>query len=389
MKQAKTQPGFIMILVLMVTALTVVLASYLMNKTMVFVPIAKTTIETEKAEQLALGGLQLAMSQLAYAGISDKGKDEAAPEEKTDKQPTQQQQPPTQPGPAGGDAEGKKLLEVLLPVLNRWQQFTFDKAHDGFEGTISVCVMSEDGKININEIYDFNKHAFIGKQDEIKTVLKTIFDAIKKQNGGDITVEAFEKFLKERQSKLFDVTELITIKGFESFKDFLFYVPSDTSKSDTQKNQPIYLTDLFTIWSQSQTIDPWLLSTSVIRTLGLKQPEIGNKEQKEKIGGIVKTFRSTNTWPADWNKNFAKLYEKEFNGLPKGVQSLLGTTFAPRVFSVLSQATVGKFSKRCFAIIEREKAESPKPVLPQSQAQQQKKEKPSPAIVTLKKLYWI
>ena len=49
-----------------------VLISFIINRSTVFFPLAQTAIDREKAKELAMGGLQLASSQLAYADVVEK-----------------------------------------------------------------------------------------------------------------------------------------------------------------------------------------------------------------------------------------------------------------------------------------------------------------------------
>jgi len=48
--------------------------------------------------------------------------------------------------------------KTLLPHLNRWQTFHLTKDIDGVDGTIYICISSEDGKLNINKAFDFDKN---------------------------------------------------------------------------------------------------------------------------------------------------------------------------------------------------------------------------------------
>lgn len=364
MNNTQAKSGFIMIMTLMIASLAVVLVTYIINRSIVFVPIAQTMIEREKARELALGGIQLAISQLAYADVKEK--------EKEEEKKTGAAQPTATPQDA---AQAKQFMESIWPYLNRWQIFTFTKAKDGFEGKIAICLMSEEGKIDLNAIYDFNKHAFTGNAQEqiaLKGVLKTIFESISKQLGGKDLFGVFEKFLKERQSKIRDVTELLTAKEFEPFKDRMFYEPAEQKTGEGK--EALFLTDLFTIWSQNPKVDPWFFSPSLGAALGLKAPAGTVEDRKNKSRELFKEFKPTYTWPADWNKLLGKMYGKEFAALPKGMQSLLETRFGPRVFSVLSYGTVGKITHRLFAILERER---------------EGVDKQQPAAVTIKELYWI
>jgi hypothetical protein len=362
MKTAETRHGFILITTLLVISLAVVMISVLINRSTVFFPLTQTVIEREKAQELAYGGLQLALSQLAYADVVQEKK-EPSPDQKDskDSKPDTQQQ--------AAVAQTQQFLKTLVPVLNSWQTIKLNAEHDGIDGEIKICLMSEDGKININELYDFKKHTFVGsskEQEELKKALASIFSAMKKASGSQDLLEALEAFLKKRDDKIRDVTELLTIKPFATFKNNIFYSPDAPQSSKGEKT--VYLTDIFTLWTHKKTIDPWLFSYSIRTLLELPAPD------KAAASEAIKGFKGSYSWPASWNTIFSKVYKKDFNSLPKGITPLLNTTFGPETFSVLSYGTVGQITHRIFAILERDTTD---------------RESKDPATVQIKKLYWI
>lgn len=349
---------------MMILALAMVLASFMINRSTIFFPLAQTAIDREKAKELAMGGLQLASSQLAYADVVEK-EESKAPAKKDDNKKDEQAE-----ASGKGTAQSRQMLKKLVPVLGRWQTVKLDAVKDGIDGEIKICIMSEDGKINLNELYDFQKHAFVGndkEREELKKALQEVFSGIKKAAGSEELFDALEAFLKERDDKLRDITELLTIKSFASFRNDIFYSPDHQSSSSKEK-KPLYLTDIFTLWSQKKSIDPWLLSYS-LRTI-LDLPEIDSGAIPE----ALKKFKGSYTWPAEWNDSLSKVYKKDFNSLPKGIATLFGLTFGPETFSVISYGTVGQITHRLFAIVERDTTD---------------REDKEPAKVLVKKLYWI
>ena len=60
-----TSQGYILVLTLIILSIMVIMVTQLFNKGRVHLYFAKTMIEREQAKQLALGGLHLAMNQLA------------------------------------------------------------------------------------------------------------------------------------------------------------------------------------------------------------------------------------------------------------------------------------------------------------------------------------
>ena len=374
MHNTRTKPGYIFILTLMVMALAVVVVSYIFNSGAIHVPFTKTMIDREKAKQLAFSGIQIAISQLSQTIDMPKAdkKEGAAP-------PTQSPVPKESPD----EQAAKELLKEILPALNRWQQFALQEEVDGIDGSMSVCLMSEEGKININALYDFKKHTFKGSpfQQEIN---KLLLREICKSVGKPELFDDIEKYLKARQYRLDDVTELLTIKGGEAFKEYIFYQPpaiTEAKKNSTPSQQPkknkkqVYLTDIFTVWSGKDTVDPWLLSDSLCALLGVKRAESSDIEsRKEMVKNIVKEFKTTMQFPADWKKLFEPLYGVEFKDLPKGVEYILNTKFEPKIFSVLSYGNVGAVTMKLLAVLERTK---------------QTAENQVSYGVTIKKIYWL
>lgn len=333
MNSTHNKPGYILALTLALMALFMFLATYVSNKGLIFSSFAKTMIDREKARQLAYGGIQLAISQLAV-------------QEENEKQEEKPEQSPN----------GKQLLKVILPNLGRLQKFNLKQNIEGVTGAIGIMITSEEGKININKMYDFEKHKFIGesmpgsKQEakddaNMKKMLQELFTQIREQTGADLFAE-FEKFLKERKYPINDVTELLAIKGFDVFKNNIYNDPSAD-----QKKSNLYLADIFTISSSKQSIEPWLISESLGSLLKLQR-----NSEKISIDELLKTFKDKSDWKNDWNKSLKNVYGIEFAALPKYIVSLLNPAFNPKIFSVFSYATIGSVTVRLIALLEREEA---------------------------------
>lgn len=349
--------GFVLVTTLMILSLAMVLIAFLINRSTVFFPLVQTCIDREKAKELALGGLQLASSQIAYADVIE---EKESGNKNNEKKATDNN---------NALAQSKQLLKTLIPILNKWQTIKLDTTKDGIDGEIRICITSEDGKININELYDFQKHEFIkGKeQEEFKKLLQELFGKLKKSSDSEDPLMSVEAFLKERTDSLRDVSELISAKAFAGFKNNIFFNP-DQQNSQSKDKKTLYLSDIFTIWSRKRTIDPWLMSYSIRSMLELAELSKGPYVE------AIKNFKGTYNWPTDWNNIFSKLYKKDFNNLPKGMQHLLNVNFGPETFSVLSYGTVGQVTHRLYAIIERDTINR----IPKE-----------PAKISIRKLYWV
>ena len=339
MKINHKQSGYILAITLAFIAMLMFLGAYVANKGLVFGAYSKTMINRQKAMQLATGGIQLAMSQIAGEPVK---KEKEQPKDQPAKG-AQAGKTPEQP------SEGKQLLKTLLPVFNKVQTFTLKQSIEGVNGTITLLIGSEEGKININAMYDFDKHKFSGEgaaQNDMKKVMQEVFVALKERTGADLFAE-FEKFLKERKYPLNDVTELLAIKGFDVFKNEVF---EDGQAAKDQKKPQIFLADLFTVSSPRAQIEPWFFSDSVLALLNLK------RDKEKSVDDLLKNYKDRSDWKNDWAKTLKPLYNIDYTALPKGIASLLNPTFAPRFFSVLSVGTVGGVPVRLLAIVERVKS---------------------------------
>jgi hypothetical protein len=320
------KPGYILTLTLALIALCMFISSYVFNRALVFDRLSRTMISREKSRMLASSGIQLGMSQLGSSASEEK-------EEKADAKEKA--------------SEGQQLLKAILPVLQKPQQYQLKQSIEGIDGMLILVLNSEEGKININRLYDYNKHQFVGEgqpNGDMKIMFKELFGLISQKIKGDL-FEDFEKFLKDRKYPLNDVTELLTIKKFEIFKNNVFFNPTVPGVQDK-----IFLTDIFTVSSSKKEIDPWLFSHSlkVLLQLNLNvNPE-----------DLLKNFKEQADWKNDWNKILTPVYGREFTSLPTMLATLLSPQFAPKIFTVLSQATVENVPVSTLAVLERAKATS-------------------------------
>lgn len=329
--------GYVMILTLIIVSLSVVLATYLARRSTIFNAFASTAIKREKAKMLALSGIQIAMSQLASTPEKDETKDK---DQKAKKSPS--------------DKFDKHLLKTILPTLNRWQTFILKEEVDGVDGKIKIVLSSEEGKIDINQIYDFKEDKFVGegqKDKDYKEAMETLFARIAQLSGGKNLFADFEKFLNDRKRKVHDVTELLTSKNFAAFKDTLFYVPRE---KEGAAERPVYLADIFTTWSPKKTVEPWLMSDSMLAILEIDRATAGDVDKRrESVREWLQGFKKDPEWRTDWDNVLKPVYGKDFNSFSKGIHFILNTHFEPTVFSVLSYGEFESVGQRLLAIVQR------------------------------------
>lgn len=319
------KPGYILMLTLAIIALCMFISSYVFNRAFVFDRLSRTMIDREKSRALAYGGIQLGMSQIAASDVQDQEAKGASADAKK-------------------PSDAQLLLKTILPIFQKSQKYQLKQSIEGIDAQITLMLGSEEGKVNINRLYDFNAHKFLGEgqpNSDMKLFFKELFGLISQKLKVEL-FDDFEKFLKERRYPLNDVTELLAIKSFEVFKGSIFFNEGSGNK--------IFLTDIFTVNSSKKEIDPWLLSHSlrVLLELNLNvNPE-----------DLIKNFKEQADWKNDWNKIFAGAYGREFASLPKSFAALLSPQFNPKVFTVLSQATVGKIPVITLAMLERIKKDN-------------------------------
>lgn len=319
------KPGYILMLTLATIALCMFISSYVFNRAFVFDRLSRTMINREKSRALTYGGIQLGMSQLA-GGPNDQKEQKSEGQQKA-------------------SSDNQQLIKAILPILHKAQKYQLKQAIEGIDANITLVLSSEEGKVNINRAYDFNAHKFIGEgqpSGDMKAVFKELFGLINKKLKVDL-FEDFEKFLKDRKYPLNDVTELLAIKSFEVFKNNVFFNPMAQEASDK-----VFLTDIFTVNSSKKEIDPWLLSHSMKVLLQLNV----NTNAED----LLKNFKEQADWKNDWGKIFTPVYGRDFTALPKSIAAVLNPQFSPKIFSILSQATVAQIPVTTLAVLERTKA---------------------------------
>lgn len=350
------KPGYILVLSLLMVSVLVIVVTQVFYQASSAFALSTTLVKREKAKVLALSGIQLAISQLTI--LADDKKKEAPEQASVQAAP----QKPSTEGSAKKDFY-KKLLEKILPTLNRWQEVEFTDKDYSFDGQIKFCISAEDGKINLNAMYDFERHQFKNKQYE--QAVRQLLATAQQITGQKNIIDTVFKFLKERKFPLNDITELLEIKDLEYFKTHVFYDPT------VQEKPALYLTDLCTTYGFSDKLQPWLLSNAVLQCLGLPHVQKDDSQSREQmVPEWLKKFDEKSDWPKAWNTVLKPVYGKDFSMLNKDVVVLFNQSFVPKVFSVVSYGTFGDVTQKCYAILQF----------------QENRDK---VIVFLEKVYWL
>ena len=309
-----------------------------------YIPFVRIVVSREHAKQLALSGLQYAIANVAF--VPKKEKEPSAFTKVTaDKQDAKLDK----------DFIAQEAIARFVPAINQWQTIELDDLVDGITGKLQICFMSEEGKININRVYDFEKKKFVGeraKGQDWKIILQELFKQVEKITNAKNLFAAFESILKKRDVPFDDVTELLQNKIFsDAFGVRSFYDP---------KQPGLYLTDLFTTFSSDMSLDVWLLSDALCKVLGIARASTQSTEnRKAHIEKIKKNLKQEYTWNLDWKPLLQPLYEQDIARINKIFVPLFQKSFDPKVLSVRIHATVGRAIIRLYAILERnERAEN-------------------------------
>lgn len=243
----------------------------------------------------------------------------------------------------------KRILYLWKYSQNFAKVFAADKEQSSNSISCSYAMMlgSEQGKVNINGLYDFAKSTWASP--EKKAFCKAFFTSISKFMKSKDTQEnflfdAFEKYLKKREAPFNDVCELFNIPEFAKlFPPEIIYTGSGQSKN-------LYIGELFTVCTEQDTINCIGLSRSFALLVGAKQENmIELLQQKDKIQEVMKLSSAGEQGLVTL---FDKVYGVDFKNIPQEFKSLLTMNFELNIFSIALTASVKKITSTVFAIIK-------------------------------------
>lgn len=332
----KHPSGSIIVIALLMLSIILFLTQQLIKNVYVGSIFMQTMADRQQATLLAIGGINLAIAQLDY-----KEKDPEGAQQGTTPQETNESK----------DKQRKAFLLRVLPHINRWQTYPLSQQIDGIDGQIKICISCEDGKININEIYDFKKQEFKGVFDERLKHLE-IHGKLK---AGEVHGKLIE-FFKQRQRKLDDVTELGTIEELKQL-DIFYHPPTPpVGKEKSRPNTKFALQDMFTTWTDNDKVNLLWLSDALCALSGLEQPKADDAQHKqEAYKQLIEQIKPE--MAQDWDNNF-KIIEPIYGSKPKPelmavLKNIFSKEFEPKVYSVLSYGKVGQVEQTLLAVIKR------------------------------------
>lgn len=371
------KPGYILVLTLMILSISTIVVTQIFYQGRLFNAFVPLIIEKEKARQIALAGIPIAIAQLSlqdayFTKEQDKEQKESA---RTDQKGTDQKKPP-KPTSKDITVHAKGMLKTLLTIQGRWQKFSLTYEADGIDAQLALCITCEDGKLNLNNLYDFKKHTFAqAPHMSIPDIFKTFAEASKKFTKNKNMFETIEETLKKRDDPLFDVTQVLDPIVLDMFRDYIFYVPADNpfatqdqeAKKTEQMMPRVFLADIFTVDTSPADIkiNPWVLSPSLKKILGFASKEIANEDsfKKEMEEFVEKVKIDDISWKKDWDTYLKPLYGVDFQSLPKEIAPFLSIKFEPRLFSVLCYSKVGRVLQKLLVILERNATETGESIL--------------------------
>lgn len=359
----------ILIFSLMIMGVVTLVTQQLVKSVTVGVAFSHAMVDREQAEMLALGGLRIAVAQLARSLQPEKIKDQ------------QQEKKLDMP-----EFSFKNFIEQVLPHLERWQSFELTKDIDGCDGRIQISMSAEEGKLAINQLFDEPQRVIT---NEAKALLKPF--SIKKKVPVNALPTQLAGFFKKRTNRVTDISELGTMT--ESIHLPLYYeppVPRTAKRGEEEPPRDIALQNLFTTWNREKVINPLVMSDAMCAILRVRRPQADDATRRaDRYKRLAENYNQLKNAKGDemW-KAFQILFETKPR-LPKEVMDFFSPVVEPRFFSVVSCGKVGEVSQKVLAIIERT---DPKPSAQKQNQQSRGAEKQSidpKSLFHIRRLCWL
>ena len=331
MKQSDSLPGYILVLTLLIISVSVLLVTHIISKTITFTHFAHLVTNREQAKLLAESGIAIACAELNVISTGT------------------------------GQNKISTQLTAQLPYLNTWQTFTLKQEVDGIDGVCQIYITCEDGKIDINSLYNYQKKDW--QRDETKPpsnppaankvgydgkkIMILLGDKLKKAFGEKNPVDILDQIFKNRKEPLEDLSAILSGKDMAKKKILLYAEPS----LGGEEKQPIALSDVFTIFTRKKNIQPLMLSPGIIQILGLKSP----LRTKDALS-FIKKIKPIMKWETSWNDTISSWYGVEYGSIAPEMSELFSSKIEGKTFSVISYGTIGTFTQKLCVIIQQEES---------------------------------
>lgn len=314
--QPRQQPGFVLITTLFLLFLAAAMVARLIVQVNSYRVIVAKAPEKVRAQHLALNVVSLVQRALSYNGENR--------EELT---------------------ESKRWL---LNNINRWQKIPLDEKTDGITGEIGFYVTSENGKINLNALYDAAKEEFNLLSDD---PYKIIFKQIRAATQDSSVEDDLNKTLDEREEEFEDISELLDGSLGKNQKITLFTaIPSERKE---QIITPFALTDLFAAEeSEPLKMHPFFLSTSVMKMLELKEIPSDDEGRKKIVDALIEQSPLwEKSWQQVWDTIVAPVVGKTVQQLPKELANIFDGASRAYSISVICYGKVNGVTQQLCAIL--------------------------------------
>lgn len=313
--------GFALLTVIALTAIlsfTVIALYYRSLSVTIGLPVI---IAQQEARQLAISGVQCAIAQLSTAGAEK---------------------------PAEKPHDKQTAIQSPFLVCNRWQTISLAA------GTITWMIVAEEGKININELFDWQSNTWQhpqepATQEPIKEK-RGLYQLLEKV-GASLHIERFSLLVRQllmtrQRVRLNDLSELLLEPMLAKKVTRLWPDPTTTEPA---------LFDLCTLYSRTASLNALYLSPSLCTIMGLRiiqQKVPFSVVAKE---GLQAMQATTALQAATWDAGIGKLYAKNY-AVIRPFEKLMTVEKSPTVFSVTSIGRRGAAEQKVFAILEVDKA---------------------------------
>lgn len=328
--------GYVLILSLMITSALTILITSIYNKVSVYIPYTRALNNQEKAKMLALSGIEIAAASLENIFNIDS----------TSESNSVNQDNKLADNNKSDAKENKKDNRLdLIELLNRWQTFNLDEKDNN---TVDIYISSQQGKINLSNIYDIDKKKY--RIDATSNVDAGKFLESLGKIGLGISKE-LPDFLQKKEFNIQDISELITLRALSDFKNKLFL----------QKDvDPPFLFDLFCAEETGVTVNPFLFSKSIKNILGFKDSDYEKNRDKNNISKILNNISPGSSLESVWDNGLNQLYGKLWKDIPENVRKLFTIQFDYSLFSVVSYAKVGSITQKVYAVLQEERIDKKK-----------------------------
>lgn len=333
--------GFILILTIFVLSLVVAMVTYLATTLNSSQAMSSVMIDRSRARNFALNGIELVRGALAHVD-----------------------------GPKGDKSE----FEWLVRNINRWQRYELQDGVGEIDGTLHIYVTCEEGKVNLNDMFDVKKKKFEIEQNSYFKDLWERIGTLFKQSGKTKSTTSLKEFLlkhlKDRTVELDDLSEIFAEESLARVPPIFPLVP-EIDKDGKEQKAILGFTDLFTALDESHKLQPLFFAPGMCDLYGFKQLPSDLAGREKIIKDLANLKKTDISWAREWDKTLGPLFGKKYEQLEGLIRFSLAKEIAVHTISVLCYGKLGEVTVGVCAILRRH-------------ATQEKK-----VVYQVKKLYWI